>query len=193
MTGSIAMGKSTAAEIFRRHGVPVYDADAQVHQLYAVDGAAVPLIAELLPRAVVEGAVDRAILKQAIAEDGTLLSEIEAVVHPLLAQSRHAFVEAARDTGAAFAVFDIPLLFETGAEADFDKIVVVSAPAPVQRARALARPGMTEDQLTYIMSRQIPDAVKRRKADFIIDTSGDLEDTADQIRSVIEKLTSMQG
>lgn len=170
LTGSIGMGKSTTAGLFRDEGVPVWDADATVHRLYGQGGAAVPAIAALHPAAVAAGAVDRAALKRWIAADASALARIEAAVHPLVAADRAAFIAAHR--AEPLVVLDIPLLYETGAGAGLDGVVVVSAPAEVQRSRVLARPGMTEAQLAAILARQMPDAQKRARARWVIETTG---------------------
>lgn len=170
LTGSIGMGKSTTAGFFREAGVPVWDADSIVHRLYAAGGAAAEAIGRLHPAAQSENGVDRAALKAWIAKDPTALSRIEAVVHPLVAADRRAFIKA--HDGAPLLLLDIPLLFETGAEAALDGTVVVSAPPEAQKARVLARPGMTEAHFASILSRQMPDAEKRRRATWIIDTTG---------------------
>lgn len=166
LTGSIGMGKSTTAQMFRDLGAPVWDADAAVHGLYAAGGAAVPAIAALAPQAVTDGAVDRARLRAAIAADPGLLDRINAAVHPLVAADRAAFLA---DHPAPLVVMDVPLLFETGGEAYCDAVAVVSVPAEIQRARVLAR-GMPERDFELILSRQIPDAEKRARADFVIPT-----------------------
>lgn len=170
LTGGIGMGKSTAARAFRRLGLAVHDADAAVHRLYAKGGAAVPAVAALVPDAVREGAVDRAVLARAVLGDRLLLARLEAAVHPLVRRAEARFLAAARRRGDAAVVLDIPLLFETGGEARVDSIVVVSAPASVQRTRVLRRPGMTEDRFAAIVARQMPDAQKRRRADVVIPT-----------------------
>ncbi|MCU0909213.1 MAG: dephospho-CoA kinase [Rhodobacteraceae bacterium] len=161
------MGKSTTAAMFADLGADVWDADAAVRRLYARGGAAVPAIAAIAPDSVVAGAVDRAALRQAIAANPDLLSRIEAAVHPLVAADRAAFVAASR---APVVVCDVPLLFEIGAQDDFDMVVVVSAPADVQRARVLARATMTPAQFETILARQMPDAEKRARADRVIET-----------------------
>lgn len=170
LTGSIGMGKSTTAGLFAAAGVPVWDADTAVHRLYARRGAAVPAILALCPQAVRDGTVDRGALKSWIARDAEALGRIEAAVHPLVTAARADFIAAAARAGADMVVLDIPLLFETGAESTVDAVVVVSAPAEVQRARVLARPGMTEDHFKAILDRQMPDAEKRRRADYVVET-----------------------
>ena len=169
LTGSIGMGKSTTAGFFRDAGVPVWDADAAVHRLYAPGGAAVAPLAAAFPAALRDGGIDRIALKSAIAADTSALARIEGIVHPLVAADRAAFLAAA--TGP-LVVLDIPLLFETGAEARMDATLLVTAPPEVQRARVLARPGMTEAQFATILSRQMPDRQKRARADHIIETLG---------------------
>lgn len=167
LTGSIGMGKSTTAGFFRAAGLPVWDADAAVHRLYSAGGAAVAPIGALLPDAVIGGAVSRDRLKQALARDAKLLPKLEHIVHPLVAADREAF---AAKTVTDIAVFDIPLLFEKGTETDMDATLLVTAPAALQRARVLARPGMTEAQFDLILSRQMPDRDKRARATHIIET-----------------------
>jgi dephospho-CoA kinase len=171
LTGSIGMGKSTTAAMFAAEGVPVWDADAAVHRLYAPGGAAVAAVGALCPAAIVRGAVDRARLRAAIQADPMLLPRIEAAVHPLVAADRQAFLAAEAARAAPVVVLDIPLLFETGGEAEVDATVVVSAPPEVQRARVLARPGMTPEQFEAILARQMPDAEKRRRATHVIETT----------------------
>jgi len=186
LTGSIGMGKSTTSGFFREAGVPVWDADAAVHDLYAPGGAAVAPIAALHPAAEQNGAIDRAALRDWIAVDPTALKQIEAVVHPLVAQSRAAFLAAHAD--APLVVLDVPLLFETGGNVYCDATVVVSAPADVQRARVLARPGMTEAHLQTILSKQVPDAEKRSRADHVIETLT-LDQTRAAVFDLIDRLT----
>lgn len=189
LTGSIGMGKSTAAGFFREEGVPVWDADEVVSRLYARGGAAVPLIEAVRPEAVKNGAVDRGALKQWILADDTALGVIENIVHPLVALDRSDFLGGAEALEEPIVVLDIPLLYETGAAAGVDAVAVVSAPADVQRARVLARPGMSEEAFDFIMARQMPDAEKRQKADYII-PSINMKDTRTAVHSLIDRLRS---
>ena len=187
LTGSIGMGKSTTAGIFAEMGVPVWDADAAVHRLYAPDGGAAGPVGALCPEAVVDSAVDRSRLKDWIARDPTALAQLEAVVHPLVAADRAAFIATAARDGKRAVLLDIPLLFETGAEASVDAIVVVSVPPDVQRQRVLERPGMTAEHLQTILDRQLPDAEKRKRADFIIDTTT-MEGARAAVARVLEEI-----
>lgn len=188
LTGSIGMGKSTTAAMFAAEGVPVYDADAEVHALYAKGGAAVEPLAEAFPGVVVDGAVDRALLSQRVVGKPEELKRLEAIVHPLVGQSRVGFFEKAVAAGADIVVLDIPLLFETGGETRMDAVVVVSAPADVQRQRVLARPGMDEAKLDAILARQMADAEKRARAHFVIDTGQGLDHARAQVREVLRVL-----
>lgn len=189
LTGSIGMGKSTVAKMFAEAGAAVWDADAAVHRLYAADGAGAAAIAEIAPDAIAAGAVDRQRLRAAIIADPALLKRVEAAIHPLVAGDRAAFLDRAAAEGAAVAVCDIPLLFETGAAAAFDHTATVSAPAEQQRARVLARPGMTEQAFEAILAKQLPDAEKRRRADIVIDTGGTLKETRAQVAAIMARLT----
>lgn len=172
LTGSIGMGKSTTAAMFAARGYPVWDADAAVHRLYAPRGAAVAPVAAAFPSALSDnGGLDRAALREAVASDPTALRRLEAIVHPLVAADREARHAAAREAGARIAVYDIPLLFETGADALMHGTAVVSADPATQRARVLARPGMTDDMLETLLSRQLSDAAKRARAGWIIPTN----------------------
>lgn len=191
LTGSIGMGKSTAAAMFREAGIPVWDADAAVHALYAAGGAGAVVLADLAPEAIEDGAVDRARLKRAVLADPPLLARIEARIHPLVQADRAAFVAAHGD--APLLVCDIPLLYETGAETDLDGVLVVTAPPQVQRARVLARPGMTEAAFAAILARQSPDAEKRARADFVLDSSAGLDAARAQIGSLIATLRERQN
>ena len=186
LTGSIGMGKSTTAGLFAEAGVPVYDADAAVHALYAEGGGAVEAVRALFPAAVRDGAVDRAALAAEVVGAPDRLRALEQAVHPLVAAHRAAFFAQLPD--AEVAVLDIPLLFETGGEAQVDKVVVVSAPEAIQRARVLARSGMTSEKLDAILARQLPDADKRARADFVVDTSHGIEDARRQVREVLARV-----
>ena len=188
LTGSIGMGKSTTARMFAEAGIPVWDADAAVHKLYGPGGAGAAAIAAIAPDAVDENGVDRAKLRAAIVADGALLKKVEAVIHPLVGQDRAEFLAAARAAGHPIAVCDIPLLFETGGDKAFDKTVVVSANGEMQRARVLERPGMTEEAFEAILAKQVPDAEKRARADYVVDTSQGLDHARDQVLAIIEEL-----
>lgn len=181
LTGGIGMGKTTTAAMFARRGVPVWDADAAVHRLYAKGGAAVEPVAALFPLALAPEGIDRAVLKGLLAEAPGRLAQLEAVVHPLVAADRAAFL--ADRAGAPVVLLDIPLLFETGADAYMDGIAVVSAPPEIQRARVLARPGMDEGTLSLILSRQMSDADRRARATWIIPT-----DTLAQAEAAVEAI-----
>lgn len=184
LTGSIGMGKSTTAAMFAAQGVPVWDADAAVHRLYD-GGTAVAPIAVAFPGAVTKNKVDRDALKTALARDSTALKRLEQIVHPLVAADRQSFLNS---TDAALVVLDIPLLFETGYSAQVDKIAVASAPPEVQRTRVLARGTMTEEQFEMIRAKQMPDAEKRARADYVIETLT-LEGAEAQVKQIIEELT----
>ena len=187
LTGSIGMGKSTTAKIFADLGVPVWDADATVHRLYAPGGAAARALSDDFPEAVMDGAVDRAALKMRLAKDPGALALLESRIHPLVAADRQDFVARARMYGAKLVVLDIPLLFETAADQDVDATVVVTAPPEVQRARVLARDDMTPDHLEHILSRQMSDAEKRRRATYVIVTET-LEQTRRDVEHLIREL-----
>lgn len=188
LTGSIGMGKSTTAGLFAEEGAPVYDADAEVARLYARGGAAVPAIGEAFPGTVVDGAVDRERLRQAVLGDPDAIRRLNAVVHPLLGAGRQAFFEQARASGAPVVVLDVPLLFETGGDRGVDAVVVVSASADAQQERVLARPGWTAERLEAILAQQTPDAEKRRRADFVIDTSRGVDAARAQVGEVLARL-----
>jgi len=183
LTGSIGMGKSTVARMFETAGVPVFDADAVVRQLQGPGGVLVERIAELFPGAVRCGTLDRDCLAHIVLGDPAKLAALEGVVHPAVREWRQAFVDD--HPGAAALMFEIPLLFETGGEKEFDKVIVVSAPAEVQRARVLQRQNMSAAKFESILRRQIPDEDKRRQADFVVDTGTDLSTTEAQVRDIL--------
>jgi dephospho-CoA kinase len=186
LTGSIGMGKSTTADLFRDEGVPVIDADNIVHDLYR--GEAVAPLEAAFPGCVVDGAVDRQSLSAALVREPDRFRELEAIVHPLVWKKEKALLEAYAESGEACVVLDIPLLFENKAEARVDKVVVVSCDAAIQRERVLARPGMTEEKLALILSRQMPDAEKRERADFIIDTGQGLDHAREAVKRILAAL-----
>jgi dephospho-CoA kinase len=188
LTGSIGMGKTETARMFARSGIPVYDADAAVHRLYEKGGAAVPELARVFPAAVNEGRIDRAALAQLVTADKAALDALERIVHPLVAREQQAFLESARKSGADMVVLDIPLLFEKGGHTRVDAIVVVSAPADIQRERVLARAGMTPEKLDHILDRQMPDAEKRAKAHFVVETDKGLDHAFEQVKAIIAEL-----
>lgn len=187
LTGSIGMGKSTTARLFAEAGIPVWDADATVHELYGKGGAAVAPLSAIFPEVIRDGAVDRDRLRTLLQTDKQALSRLESVVHPLVQAARQAFLLA--HATEDLILFDIPLLYETGAETDCDAVLVVTAAPDVQRARVLARGKMTEAQLDMILARQLPDAEKRRRADFVIETFT-LEQTRAEVRKLIATLRS---
>ena len=188
LTGSIGMGKSTTARLFADAGAPVYDADAAVHEIYALGGAAVGPVEAAFPGSTREGEVDRTALSARLAGDPEKLRRLEAIVHPLLLEGRARFFERATAAGAELVVLDVPLLFETGGDRMMHAVVAVSAPPDVQRERVLARPGMTEEKLAAILARQTPDAEKRARADFVIETGEGLEAARDRVREVLSTL-----
>ena len=186
LTGGIGMGKSTVAAMLREEGVPVHDADASVHALYAPGGAAVGRVGEAFPGTVRDGAVDRAALSAAVVGRPAAMERLEGIVHPLVREAERAFLAAHAD--APLVALDIPLLFETGAEARLDRVVVVSAPEPVRRARVLARPGMTAQTYEAIVARQVPDAEKRARANHVIDTGTSLDETRAAVAALVAGL-----
>lgn len=186
LTGSIGMGKSTTARMFAEAGIPVHDSDEAVHRLYS--GVAAPLVEAAFPGTVVDGVVDRAELGRRVIGDREAIARLEKIVHPLVRADADAFLERHRVADAPIAVLDIPLLFETNGRGRVDKVVVVTAPADVQRERVLARPGMTVEKFEAILAKQVPDAEKRRQADFVIDTSGGLDSARGQVDAVIHSL-----
>ncbi len=183
LTGSIGMGKSTVARMFERAGIPVFDADAVVRRLQGPGGALVERIGERFPGTVNGGVLDRDKLAEIVLNNPQELADLERIVHPEVRAAREAFID--RNRRAPALLFEIPLLFETGGEAEFDKVIVVSAPPEVQRARVLERVGMTEEKLATILDRQVADEEKRRRADFVIDTGADLSTTECQVRDII--------
>lgn len=191
LTGSIGMGKSTVAGMFEAAGIPVFDADAVVRKLQGPGGALIERIGELFPGCVRSGTLDRDCLAQIVLADRSKLALLEEIVHPAVRDWRQAFIDKHRDAPAL--IFEIPLLFEIGAEKDFDKVIVVSAPFEVQRARVLQRQGMTPEKLESILARQMPDEEKRRRADFVIDTGKDLSTTETQVRHILDCLGLSSG
>lgn len=193
LTGSIGMGKSTTASLFREAGVPVYDADAEVAKLYRAGGAAIQPIGRRFPGAVVDGEVDREALRRAVLGDLDALKDLEAIVHPLTAQSQSEFRREQAARGAKLIVLDIPLLYETGGDRACDLVSVVTAPASVQRDRVLAREGMTEERFAAILAKQTPDAEKRAKADFIMTSAFGLDFTRAHVHAITDLLTNQDG
>ena len=189
LTGSLGMGKSTAAKFFAAEGVPVHDSDAVVHALY--EGEAVAPIEAAFPGTTSNGKVDRGKLATIVVNDKAALARLEAIVHPLVGQARDKFLADAQASGAPVVLLDIPLLFEIGHERNCDAVVVVSAPAEIQRARAFERPGMTEEKFAALMAKQLPDAEKRRRADFIVDSSQGLDYARAQVRDILRAVATM--
>ena len=188
LTGSIGMGKSTTASLFAEEGVPVYDADAMVHALYEPGGAAVAPVSAAFPGVEREGAINRDELSKAVMGKPDELRKLERIVHPLVRQAQQDFVKRHLADGAKIVVLDIPLLLEGGGERYCDAVVVVSAPGDVQHARVMGRPGMTQDKLDQILAKQMPDADKRKRADFVVNTAFGVEDARTQIRAVLDAL-----
>ncbi|MFZ1106171.1 MAG: dephospho-CoA kinase [Hyphomicrobiaceae bacterium] len=191
LTGSIGMGKSTVAARFRSHGIAVCDADAEVHKLY--EGAAVPAIEAAFPGTTEGGKVDRQRLAQSLVDNPAGFRRLEAIVHPLVLAAERAFLQRQAGKGASVAVLEIPLLLETGGEQRVDVVVVVSAPADEQRERVMRRPGMTAQKLAQVLARQMPDAAKRARADFVVDTGGTFAETEAQVDNIIESLRGQEG
>jgi dephospho-CoA kinase len=189
LTGSIGMGKSTTAKLFAEAGVPVYDADASVHRLY--EGEAAPAIEAAFPGTTADGKVDRNKLSAQVVHDPAAMKQLERIVHPMLGASRQKFLLDAEQSGAPVAVFDIPLLFETGGEKRVDAVVVVTTTPEIQRQRILARDNMTHEKLDAILARQLPDAEKRARADFVVDTSDGLEPVRARIRDILRQAGKM--
>lgn len=191
LTGSVGMGKSTVAARIREQGIAVYDADAAVHALY--EGAAVAPIEAAFPGTTADGRVDRQRLSQVLLADATGFKRLEAIVHPLVSEAKRDFIKRAAAEGHAMIVVEVPLLFEVGSDQTCDVTIVVSAPAEIQRARVLARAGMTPQKLDQILSRQLPDAEKRRRADFVVDTGTTLETTLAEVDAIIALLRKRAG
>src|SRR5947209_2963921 len=189
LTGSIGMGKSTTAKLFAEAGVPVYDADATVHDLY--QGEAAPAIEAAFPGTTVDGRVDRALLSAQVVHDPSAMKRLEEIVHPMLGTSRQKFLDDAERSGAPVAVVDVPLLFETGGEKRVDAVVVVTTTPDNQRARILARDNMTDEKLTAILARQLPDREKRSRADFVVDTSHGLDPVRARIRDILDQAVKL--
>ena len=189
LTGSIGMGKSTTAKLFAEAGVPVYDADAAVHKIY--EGEAAPAIEAAFPGTTVEGKVDRAKLSAKVVHDPAAIKQLEQIVHPMLGASRKKFLDDAERAGAPVVVMDIPLLFETGGEKRVDAVVVVTTSPEMQRERILARGTMTPEALDAILARQLPDAEKRKRADFVVDTSHGLDPVRTQLRDILAEVVKM--
>jgi dephospho-CoA kinase len=189
LTGSIGMGKSTTASLFAEAGVPVYDADAAVHRLY--EGEAVAAIEAAFPGTTADGKVDRTRLSARVVHDPDAMKRLEEIVHPMLGASRQKFLQDAERSGAPVAVVDVPLLYETGGEKRVDAVVVVTTSPEVQRERILARPNMTEEKLQAILARQMPDAEKRKRAHFLVDTSHGLDPVRAQLRDILTQAAKM--
>lgn len=189
LTGSLGMGKSTTAKFFAEEGVPVHDADAAVHRLY--EGEAVPLIEAAFPGTTAAGKVDRGKLGERVIGDAAAMKKLEAIVHPLVRRAEERFLAEAERRGAKVAVLDIPLLYETGGDSRCDAVVVVSAPAGTQRARMMERPGMSEQKFNALLAKQMPDADKRARADFIVDSGQGYEAARAQVREILAQVTKM--
>ncbi|WP_199899237.1 dephospho-CoA kinase [Sneathiella glossodoripedis] len=188
LTGSIGMGKSTVGVMFREEGIPVYNADAEVHKFYQVGGQAVEPISKLFPEAVIDGRVDRPTLSKLVLGDDSAIKKLEAIVHPMVGAHRAEFLQKAEQDGHDMVILDVPLIFETGGEKNFHKIVVVSAPAQMQRDRVLVRDDMSAEKFESILARQVPDAQKRELADYVIDTGLPMEETRKQVQDLIREL-----
>jgi dephospho-CoA kinase len=191
LTGSIGMGKSTTAAMFRDIGALIWDADAAVHALYDIGGAAVGPLKEIFPSAIVDGAVNRDVLSSLVLGNTDAIRALEKIVHPLVGLNRQSFIEAGRDAQAPLVILDIPLLFENGGNKAMDQVIVVTAPAVLQRERVLARPGMTVEKFEAILARQVPDSVKREGADFIVDTGQGLDAARKQVKVIYTELLAI--
>jgi dephospho-CoA kinase len=190
LTGSLGMGKSRSAKFFAEAGVPVHDSDAAVHALY--EGEAVPAIEKAFPGTTADGKVDRAKLAAVVLGDDAALARLEAIIHPLVTAARDRFLAEAQARGAKVVVLDIPLLFETGADRSCDAVVVVSAPPELQRRRAFERPGMTEEKFAALIAKQMPDAEKRRRADFVVDSSQGFDHARAQVHDILRRVATMR-
>lgn len=186
LTGSICMGKSTTAKLFFQEGVPVYDADASVHTIYSKGGSAVEPVGGLFPNVVVDGEIDRVKLREVVMKDRDALKRLEEIVHPLVGLEQKKFRERVEKTKAVCAVLDIPLLYENGGERSCDYVVVVTASAKIQKARFLERKGVTENDLESFLAKQVPDSVKRQKADFIINTEFGIGFARDSVKAIVK-------
>jgi dephospho-CoA kinase len=193
LTGSIGMGKTATASMFRIKNIPVYDADAEVHDLYTKGGAAVVPLSERFADITVDGAIDRTALRRAVINDPEAMSDLESIVHPLVGQTQLNFRQMALDSGAPFAVLDIPLLFETGGDKRCDFVAVVSAPAEIQRQRVLGRPNMDAEVFEAILAKQMPDAEKRARADFIISTAFGFDFTEAHVDAIIDLMNMIEA
>jgi dephospho-CoA kinase len=192
LTGSIGMGKSATAEMFRQAGIPVYDADAAVHAIYAAGGSAVEPLSARFGDIVTQGAIDRVALRARVLDDPQAMADLEAIVHPLVAQTQLDFRREASESKAFLAVLDIPLLYETGGESRVDAVAVVSAPLEIQRERVLARPSMTERDFEKILARQLPDAEKRARADFVLSTAWGYAFTKAHVSAIIDLFRQLE-
>jgi dephospho-CoA kinase len=188
LTGSIGMGKSTTAAMFREAGIPVYDADAAVHEAYDVGGVAVGPVGEAFPGVVKDGRIDREELRKRVLGNPEALKVLNGIVHPLIGKSRAKVFADAEAAGADMVILDVPLIFETGGEKNMDAVIVCSAPPDVQRERVLAREGMSPERLDAILAQQVPDAEKRARADYVVDTGKGLEPAREQVKAIIEAL-----
>ncbi|MCL2385458.1 MAG: dephospho-CoA kinase [Alphaproteobacteria bacterium] len=191
LTGSIGMGKTTTAALFAAEGIPVFDSDATVHELY--DEAAAPLIEAAFPGTTQNGVANRRLLAQRVLTDPAALKKLEAIVHPLVDERRRAFVADEAKKGSLIVVFDVPLLFETGLDQEVDAVVLVTAPEAVQKARVIGRPSMTLERFSIILARQMPDAEKRVKSHFIIDTSGGFSNAKSEVRGILRALAGVKN
>jgi dephospho-CoA kinase len=191
LTGSIGMGKTTAAKRFRSNGIAVFDADAEVHRLY--EGEIVSLLSKAFPEILANGAIDRSKLSKAILANPLLFKKLEEIVHPKVKEAIYEFLQEQGRAGAKYAVLEIPLLFETGAVDGVDVTVVVSAPEDVQRKRVMSRSGMSDEKFAAILARQMPDEEKRRLADFVVDTSGSIEHAQEQVDNILRQLSGQEG